>query len=380
LTIPRLLEEVEKACQDPRYEKLREGWRRFSSMEERFIPVTVSMTNVFYIQPTSISLLEYHSKPEKMVEFQLQAKLLRHREIRDNSILTVGVGVDFGNALEASILGVQPVFRADTDPWPGRSEEDPVVKDEGDLDRLRDWDFYGSGVMPQVHRFYEAMKRVVDGKVDVGFPGCWRGLWGLANDLRGTRNLILDTYRNPSLVHKVMEFVTEYRMWFEGERAKFLGEPLPKSGGLGNDEVSALVISPRIYGEFIYPYERRLAEFYEEGISNYHSCGNLTPFLDKIAGLKGVKYLHVSPWTDFKTAIEKFKGRKVVFYKRMHPVADVLTRTPEDMAKILEYTLEVGGDAAMHIDAGAFQTGPLEKIKEWVNVARETLKDRGFNS
>lgn len=349
-------------------------------MKAQRTPVTVSTTNVFFIKTLGIDLLEYHRKPEKMVEFQLRSRLLRHREIPDDSILEVHVGVDFGNALEASILGIRPTFRADTDPWPGRSEENPVVKGEEDLEGLRDWDFYESGLMPKVHEFYEAMKKLLGEEARVGFPGCWRGLWGLANDLRGTKNLLVDTYRNPDLVHRIMELVTEYRIWFERERARFLGIPIPKSGGLGNDEVSALIISPRIYETFIYPYERRLSEFYEEGISNYHSCGNLTPFLERIREIRGIRYLHVSPWTDLKAAIEKFRGRRVVIYKRMHPVADVAMRSREEMEAILRDVLEAGGSMAMHIDAGAFQTGPVEKIREWIGAAKKVLGERGFQT
>ena len=368
MDIKRLLEETSKIERDPRYQKLKEFWKDFYSKEQPGrVPVTVDMSIAFWAKMLDMNLLEVFEKAEKHVEYQLRAKIFRHREFRDDAQFWGGVAVSFGNALEASLLGVRPVFRPDTDPWRGQ----PPIRSEDDLEKLRFPDFYRSGLMPKVHEFYEKIRKIVGKDVGIAFPGCVRGLWGLANDLRGMRNIVVDTFRNPDFVHRMMRFLTEYRIRFEKERAAFLGTEV-RRGILGNDEVNCDMISPRIYDEFIFPYEQKLAEFYPEGISYYHSCGNLTPILDRITRLRGLRRLHISPWTDFGVAVEKL-GSKVIYQRRLHPVDDVLLRTPDEMMKVVKHNLKIGHGLKMELAAGAFGTGPLERIQTWINVARKAV-------
>ena len=368
--IHRLIEETSKIQKEPRYQQLKGFWKDFYSRKEHGrVPVTVDMNNAFWAKMLDVNLLEVYEKPEKHVEYQLRAKIFRHREFRDDAPFWGGVAVSFGNAFEASLLGVKPVFRPDTDPWRG----DPTIRSDDDLEKLEFPDFYKSGLMPKVHEFYEKIRKIAGRDIRVAFPGCVRGLWGLANDLRGMQNILVDTFRNPDLVNKIMRFVTEYRIRFEKERAAFLGTEIG-AGILGNDEVNCNVISPRIYDKFIFPYEQKLADFYPEGISYYHSCGNLTPILDRIIRLRGLKRLHISPWTDFRIATEKF-GEKVIFQRRLHPVDDVLLRSSNEMKEVVERALKIGYGLKMELAAGPFETGPLEKMQTWINVSKKAVSD-----
>jgi len=223
--------------------------------------------------------------------------------------------------------------------------------------------------MPKILKVYETAEKLVKGKIPVFFERWDRSPWGTAVHLRGLVELWKDTVRNPDLVHKLLTLITESRIRWEKEKAKFLGVKTER-GFLYNDEVDAKFISPKIYQVFAHPYEKKLANFYPKGIFYFHSCGDITPFLSTIATIPGLRRLHISPATDFNTAVIKF-GRNLVFQKRMHPVNDLLLCNDKDMELKIKEVLNIGRKNAIELDPGPILDISIDKIKKWINIARK---------
>ena len=228
--------------------------------------------------------------------------------------------------------------------------------------------------MPKILNIYELAEKMFKGKIPVFFERWDRSPWGTAVHLRGLVNLFKDTVKNPDFTHKLLNFITESRIRWEREKAKFLGEKTER-GSIQNDEVHAQFISPLTYRIFANPYERRLANFYPQGIFYFHSCGDITPFLDDIATIRGLRRLHISPATNFKTAITKLGG-SFVFEKRMHPVDDLLICDEKSMELKIREVLNIGKDAIMELDPGPITDPSVEKVQTWIRVARKTIQSK----
>jgi hypothetical protein len=163
-----------------------------------------------------------------------------------------------------------------------------------------------------------------------------------------------------------MNFITESRIRWEKERASFLGMSTHHPH-VDSDEVDCGVISPKIYREFILPYERRLADFYGGEIFYYHSCGNLTLILDSVLSIPGLKRIEISPWTDLKKAAELLIGKKVIMQRRMRQI-------PTDEAEIkhmMDMTLREVDGCVAELDT---VDEPIEASQRWIDVTKSLVK------
>jgi uroporphyrinogen-III decarboxylase len=383
----KLVEEVEKLSKGSRMVWLTNFWERFYSLEEPTkVPATVSgnvWNTPFNLGGLSrildTNLLEIFKDPEKYAKFMLEATLYKYREFREDVALP-SFDVTFGTALESSMYGLKPIFAADTDPWTGTQSQgvQPPIQKEEDLDSLEYPDFYHSGLMPQVHHFYKKIKELTGNRLEVSFPPFSRGLWGIASDLVGIKDIVVATYRKPDFVRRIMDFAVESKIRLLREREKFL-DVKDKRLTFGEDEVNCDFISPRIYKEFIFPYDQKLASSFDAGVFYYHSCGNLTPILEEIVELNGLRLLHVGPWTDFGKAVEIVKGRRIILEKRMHCERDILYCTPEQMKAKLSEIVNAGQNTTMEIKATSLDRVPPKTIKAWLRVSKEVLGNRALS-
>lgn len=254
-------------------------------------------------------------------------------------------------------------------------DKKPIINEHEDLAKLSPPDFYKSRIMPKVHQFYEIMSEVSDGKLKVMFPDLARGPFCIAAHMRGLDRILMDSVLEPEFVHNLMRFVVDaHKSWSE-ERNKFVGEEKHKCK-LFNDEIDCPTISPSIYDELIFPYEKELAEFYG-GVSYWHSCGNTTQFLNTIKKLPNLDLFHVGPWTSYKEADEVFKDNTALDIC-LHPISDVLDASEDKMInKILDITesckhknFSIRADTFMPYDEIGTE---LAKINTWSKIAGEYI-------
>ena len=113
-----------------------------------------------------------------------------------------------------------------------------------------------------------------------GQPGCWQD----ATCMVGTQELIMETYDDPEWVHTLLKVLQQRKQVFieslRGARYDLLE--------LGGGAASTTVISPRLFEEFVAPYDAPLiAQAHAVGQRIvYHTCGGMMPILETIAAME----------------------------------------------------------------------------------------------
>jgi uroporphyrinogen-III decarboxylase len=298
--------------------------------------------------------------------------IYRHREWNDETCISTEIPIWLGATLESSLFGAETIYAEDASPWLDRNL---ILRAEEDLDGLECPNFFRSGLMPLAHRYYEVLNELLEKDFKVTFPEWGRGPFGVAFHLRGFENLLMDMASNAEFAHKLMRVITDSRKKWTEDRAKFLGCSVEK-GNLYNDEVNTPALSPKLYEDFVLPYEQELSQFHG-GILYWHSCGDTTELVHLIARIQNLEMFHVGPWTSGTRCVEVFEN-KVPLEFCLHPLRDVQDTQVEGMkAKLAEIAKAVkAGPYTVRADGLQVFRGldrDLPQIKEWIKVADEFL-------
>ncbi len=324
---------------------------------------------------------DYYEKPEVCLESQLRWKLYNFHILRDDTPFDTRVGIDYATALEPSLFGIATIEGEGKEPSYGK----PVIIEPEDLDTLALPDFYNGGIMPRVHGMYKALCELVDNRLSVFFPGWARGPCSIATMLRGFNELFFDSVDDPDFVHRLMDYIVKSRIHFEEARCEFLGIAPDDisyrwkyvvyrenySGDMFEDEVDGNLFSADFNREFIIPYTKRLADYYG-GIPYYHSCGNLTNFLEDIVTLPVTKMQHVSGWTSFDKAV-KIVPKDVALQYSLNPLTDVFAATREHMERRFRELAEAVGGHQVDICADAIYEGSWPELAK-IEILREAFR------
>jgi len=122
------------------------------------------------------------------------------------------------------------------------------------------------------------LKNMVD---KVGEEAWWLhhlpGPWDMAAQVRGLVNLSLDLRDRPQFVHDLMRLCTDWLKLYY----RRLGETGIHSISM-NETWVGVGLSPKVYREFIQPYEKEcIAVAHEAGyLVSFHNCGRGTQFLE----------------------------------------------------------------------------------------------------
>jgi len=161
----------------------------------------------------------------------------------------------------------------------------------------------------------------------------WQGVLNNAFHLRG-ENIFTDLYDKPALVHYFFSTICEVMI----KLAKKVQKRQRKSGFyidhfcVSNCTVN--MVSPQIYREFLFPYDKKIAESFERfGI---HTCNwNVTPYLEEIRKLPKVGYLDMGIMSDMKKIKKMFPDtRRAVMYSPVRLQEASLDEIKKDMKRI----------------------------------------------
>lgn len=112
-----------------------------------------------------------------------------------------------------------------------------------------------------------------------GQPGTWQD----ACCLYGTQEMIMATYDDPAWVHEFLTILRKrkevYVRSLKGAKYDILE--------LGGGSASSTVISPRLFEQFVAPYDSVLIKLAHEAGQRiaYHTCGGMMPLLEMIAAM-----------------------------------------------------------------------------------------------
>ncbi len=111
-------------------------------------------------------------------------------------------------------------------------------------------------------------------------PGCWQD----ACCLYGTEQMIMEAYDDPGWVHQFLSILQKRKITFINSLLGAKYDILELGGG----DASTTVISPKLFNEFVAPYDSFLIQLAHEAGQRivYHTCGGMMPILEDIAAMK----------------------------------------------------------------------------------------------
>jgi uroporphyrinogen-III decarboxylase len=163
---------------------------------------------------------------------------------------------------------------------------EPLIKNKHDIDLIAE---YATTPVCDVSAINEAAEAfgergLVRGQVcgfDVyGQPGTWQD----ASCLVGIEQLIMEAHDDPGWVHALLRILQQRKLAYarslRGARFDLIE--------LGGGAASSTVISPRIFDEFVAPYDVAIIHAAHAAGQRivYHTCGGMMPILERIAAMQ----------------------------------------------------------------------------------------------
>ena len=396
-----LVDQVVEACASPRYAQLKSLWTRHNRLEKvEKIPVSVHLHVHRGLTPVWRELIP----PEQLqsadglarnLELQLRQKLFRHRMIPDDEVLLPTLWIEPVRPAGADPLWGVPLRRAVPSETGGAYTFLPIVEDEVDLARLQ-YPRYEIDA-PATQCLVEQARELVDDRLPIKLwtdqvresPG------ERIIDFLGWEGFLYGLVERPALIHAMMNFLTEGMSHYQRDRERQGAvdaeaswvyrthyEELPpeeppdrlRSCWAYIAAQATGTISPAMYAEYIHPYNVRMVELFGPHRIYYHGCEDLTPKLDIIATLPGLRRFDVGAWTDLAACVKKFE-RRVVLEVQVHPGDTLLVHDPAEMRKALERIVAVASDCIFDINLSDVETvnGNPNALGEWARLAQDVV-------
>ncbi len=237
-------------------------------------------------------------------------------------------------AREAADCGGRVQFFEDQPP--AIDEEHALLADKTVLARLKPPDPLGGGRMHDRVLGVQLLKQRV-GRAKV-VEGWVEGPCAQAADLRGINTLMLDFYDDPTFVRDLFAFVVDMELRFARAQVE-AGADL-----IGVGDAAASLVGPKIYQEFIWPYEKQLVDGLH-GLGarvRLHICGDTRHLLAGLGGL-GCEIVDLDFLTPLSAARQAIGGGQVLL-GNSDPVRVLRDGTPATVQAAI---------AACHRQAGA---------------------------
>lgn len=269
-------------------------------------------------------------------------------------------------AREASDLGADIVFHEDAPPAINNAR--PLLVERA---RLRDIAGRTNVCGPRMTDRLQAIALLRERMgADRLVEGWIEGPCAEAADLRGMDNLMLDFVDDPAFVRDLFEFVLAIEVGF-AEKQVAAGADI-----IGIGDAAASLVGPRVYEEFVLPYEQRMvAAIHAMGARvRLHICGNTRRIL-KLMGLTGADIVDLdyhSPVAEGRAAM----GPTQVLLGNVDPVRVVLDGSPEQVYAAVQACHDEAGPRYI-VGAGCEipRDTPHENVRAMIRYAREHQPD-----
>ncbi len=272
---------------------------------------------IFGLDPDTLPE-NYCDDPAVMTTFQERTYCDQIKEIDDDFVPYLMPWL--GTIVGASAFGCKIEFPYKQDPA-ANPRYYPVQKPE-DIKQLHIPDPDKDGLMPKVLEFLRYMKQ--NSFLPVGITD-FQGPLTTANQLMGYDKLIYLMHDSPNLAHELMDKVTEGLIRWVKRQKEVIGEPwnecisdqqvyTGKHAGVWFSDDDAVLISAKMYKQFVVPYNSRILQEFGGGCIHY--CGNATHHAENFLNTKGLLALNIynlyniRSFADLKSKVE---GRIVLF-------------------------------------------------------------------
>ncbi|HEY3281221.1 MAG TPA: hypothetical protein VGN26_03030 [Armatimonadota bacterium] len=340
------------------------------------------------------------------VESGLRWTLVHQDQVKDDKPVEAVLNCPW--RVSVSDYGVAPVRTSGSrDGQMGSCTWEPPLKNlRSDLEKLRPRTYSVDREASLAWRDHVA--DLFDGLLQARLRGgfWWTvGLTWAAIDLVGLDHLMMYLCDDPEGVHRLLGFLRDdqmaYARWLEAEGLLTLNNENDYigSGSLGytcelpgagaaketpprlkdlwvlSESQETVGISPRMFGEFIFPHQKPLIESF--GLSYYGCCEPVHgrwPYLSTLSNLRKVS---VSPWCD-EAKMAEAVGSRVIYCRKPNPALISTERFDEDaIRQDLRYTLEVARGCHVELVMKDVHTLSHEpwRLGRWVELAREACAE-----
>lgn len=223
-----------------------------------------------------------------------------------------------------------------------------LIKDKSDIDLIAEFAPQPLCDVAAINRCSDAhgSTALIRGNINCfdlyGQPGCWQD----ACVLYGVEEMILATYDDPEWVHTFLGILRDRKVRFADSMKGARYDLIEHGGG----DASSTVISPKVFDEFVAPYDRDVIAHARAAGQRvvYHTCGGMMPLLERLVGLGANALETFTPPAmggDMDLAAAKRRiGDKVCFIGGFDQNRFFTTATPEETrAEVRRCFQEAGG-------------------------------------
>lgn len=261
-------------------------------------------------------------------------------------------------AREAADLGAE--IRYYDDAPPAIDESNALLLDKTKLSDLKPLDPWkpGSRCLDRVNGVRGLVQAV---KNERFIEGWIEGPCAEAADLRGINNLMLDFHDDPGFVRALFEFNVDNALRFAEAQIQ-AGADL-----IGIGDAAASLVGPKIYRDFVLPYEKRLVDGIKKLGSKIrlHICGNISKSLTDI-GTLGCDFVDLDSMVSVQQARNE-TGPDQVLAGNIDPVKVLRNGTPD---MIFEAVRECHRQAGRNFIVGAGCEIPRDTASENIDAMR----------
>jgi len=290
-----------------------------------------------------------------------------YRVLVEAQVLTAGK-FDFDHvscisdpAREAADCGAE-IHYFDDQP-PVADETHSLLADKRVLKQLKVPDPLGGGRMHDRVQAAALFKRRSGGEKLI--EGWIEGPCAEAADLRGINRLMTDFFDDPPFVRDLFAFVLAMELRFAQAQVA-AGIDI-----MGIGDAAASLVGPRIYEEFVWPYEQKMVQAVQQmGIKvRLHICGNIRRILSGVGrlGCEIVDLDFMVPVAEARAAM----GPAQVLAGNLNPVAVLRNGTPESItAAIAECHRQAGGPYIVAAGCEVPRDTPPQNLRALRDYAR----------
>ncbi len=261
---------------------------------------------------------------------------------------------------EAADCGAAIIFHEDSPP--DIDESNALLADKSRLSKLKTPNPLGGG------RMHDRIKAAALFKEKIGkdkiIEGWIEGPCAEGADLRGINTIMTDFFEDAGFVRDVFEFTTELGLIFAKAQIE-AGVDL-----IGIGDAAASLVGPKIYEEFVWPYEKQLIDgIHKMGAAvRLHICGDTRKILEAMGRL-GAEMIDIDYPSPVSMAREKM-GPKQVLCGNINPVSVLRDSSPDEIYKAVENCQKEAGDNFI-VGAGCevCRDTPLENLKTLARYA-----------
>jgi MtaA/CmuA family methyltransferase len=186
-----------------------------------------------------------------------------------------------------------------------------------------------------------------------------------AADLRGINRLMLDFSDDPEFVHSLFQFTLDVESGFA------LAQLEAGADIIGIGDAAASLVGPRIYRDFVWPYEKKLVDLVHAagGRVRLHICGNTRRILEGM-GTLGCELVDI----DYPVPMQQARtqtGPRQTLAGNLDPVRALRNGMPDTIVQSLEeLRFEAGERWIVAAGCEIVRDTPHENVRTMVEFAR----------